>query len=563
MNRIEFIKSGEEKYGSKYSYDRLPDGTFKRKDKVPIVCNEHGVFYRDYEHFIVRGQTCPLCSRRRRYTKETFREFCQTLPHTKEYTFESTDYVRSNKKVTVYCHHRDEAGDEHGPFEITPSHLITGEGCPKCRYIKSSSRLRRSLGKVLELANEVHNGKYDYSLIKDYKNSETAYPILCPKHGVFYQSFNAHINAKHGCPVCAKESSTESKTYTTEEFIERASIVHSGKYDYSKTVYTGSGNKISISCPIHGEFEQIARNHLYGAGCPKCFFDKSGVEQELFDFVVGLLPGTVVEEQNRTVLHGKEIDVYVPSLKVGFEMNGLVWHSEKFENDKNYHLGKTLMSAENGVKLIQVFEDEWLLKKDVCKGRIRSILGKSNSRVYARSCEVKELDQTTAKKFITEYHLQGWTPAKHRYGLYNGDELVAVMTFGKPRKNLGMKSEEGTFELIRFCTKSGISVVGGAGKLLNYFVTGVNPRKIVTFADRRWSNGNLYEKLRFIRVGETDPSYFYVVGKKRVNRFTMRKDVLVSKYGCPPDMTEKQFCELNGWYRIYDCGTIKYVWYKK
>ena len=75
--------------------------------------------------------------------------------------------------------------------------------------------------------------------------------------------------------------------------------------------------------------------------CPKCIREKSVIETELFEYVKSLLPNENIEENDRTILNGKEIDVYVPNLKIGFEMNGLVWHSERFMKDSNYHLLKT------------------------------------------------------------------------------------------------------------------------------------------------------------------------------------------------------------------------------
>ena len=562
MKRDVFIREATEKYSTKYDFSLLPD-EMKAKEKVPIICPIHGKFYKDFQHFVKRGSECPLCSKRKRYTVEEFRNACAELPHTSEYTFEKTEYKRNDEKVIVTCHHLNENGKEHGDFYITPSHLKAGEGCPKCRYIKSANGRRRSFDEIVKISSEVHNGKYDYSLIKEYKNDRIKYPIICPEHGVFYQTFNNHIKGKQGCPVCGRERCDSSRILTAEEFIERAIAVHGNKYDYSNTEYISSRDYITITCPTHGEFKQVARNHLFGQGCPKCFFEKSSIERELFDFVKELLPNKEIIENDRKILDGKEIDVFVPALKIGFEMNGLIWHSEKFEDEKDYHLNKTKLAYSKGIRLIQIFEDEWNNKKSICKNRIKNILGLSDKKIYARQCEIREIDSKTAKLFVSENHLQGWTPSKIKLGAFYNNELVSVMTFGKPRINVSLKKGDGSFELIRFCTKGGISVVGIAGKFLNFFIKEYSPQEITSFADRRWSNGNLYEKIGFVKVSETQPSYCYIIDKKRINRFSLRKDILISKYNCPKELTEKQFCENNGWYRIYDCGTLKYVWKKE
>lgn len=131
---------------------------------------------------------------------------------------------------------------------------------------------KRTLGEIIELSKLKHGDKYDYSLITDYKNNTTKYPIICheknkdgTEHGIFYQDFAHHIDRGHGCPKCSGNNKL-----TTEEFIKRASNVHNNKYDYSKTVVNGSHNKVTILCPIHGEFKQKPSDHLHGQGCPKC-----------------------------------------------------------------------------------------------------------------------------------------------------------------------------------------------------------------------------------------------------------------------------------------------------
>ena len=130
------------------------------------------------------------------------------------------------------------------------------------------------------------------------------------------------------------------------------------------------------------------------------------------------------------------------------------------------------------------------------------------------------------------------------------------MTFGKPRKNLGSKGQENVYELLRFCPKLDTTVIGGASRLLKHFIKTMQPKEIISYSDRRWSDGNLYRKLGFELDHISQPNYFYVVNGKRKNRFALRKDVLVRDYGCDPTMSEREFTKTKGWYRIYDCGTM-------
>lgn len=124
---------------------------------------------------------------------------------------------------------------------------------------------------IIQRLISIHGNKYDYSKV-DYKNSNSKIILVCPKHGEF-QIYPKHINEGRGCQKCSKH------TITTEEFIEKAQQIHNNKYNYSNIKYTGSHDKIKIICPIHGEFEQEARKHLDGHGCPKCGFENTKNKQ--------------------------------------------------------------------------------------------------------------------------------------------------------------------------------------------------------------------------------------------------------------------------------------------
>lgn len=122
------------------------------------------------------------------------------------------------------------------------------------------------------------------------------------------------------------------------------------------------------------------------------------------------------------------------------------------------------------------------------------------------------------------------------------------------------KKENDVYELLRFCNKRGFSVVGAASKLFKHFVNANKPLSVISYADRRWSIGKLYEKLNFTFLYDSKPNYFYLINGNRKNRFGYRKDILISKYGCDKNDTEHNFCFNNGWYRIYDCGSKVYEW---
>ena len=181
-------------------------------------------------------------------------------------------------------------------------------------------------------------------------------------------------------------------------------------------------------------------------------------------------------------------------------------------------------------------------------------------RIYARKCVIKNIDRKQAKEFIENYHIQGYVEANIKLGAFYEDELVAVMTFTKPSLSKGMKTTANRMELSRFCSSK--SVIGIASKFLSYF-QGRYPhhKEIYSFADRRWSEGNVYEKIGMKRISYTEPNYFYFrkPENKRYHRFNFRKDVLREKLErFDSDKTEYENMLENGWYRIWDCGNIKY-----
>ena len=284
----------------------------------------------------------------------------------------------------------------------------------------------------------------------------------------------------------------------------------------------------------------------------------SGKEQEIFEFINNNYGGKILQS-NTTILNGKELDIYLPDLKIAIEFNGLYWHSELYK-DKNYHLEKTEKCEEKDIHLIHIYEDEWLYKQDIVKSRLLNLLNKSPNKIYARKTELKEIkDNKLIRQFLNDNHLQGFVDSGVKIGLYQNNDLVSIMTFGKKRKTHNSVSKEREYELLRFCNKINTNVIGGAGKLFKYFTRNYNPKEIISYADRSWSKGNLYEKLNFKFDSKTQPNYYYFDGKniKRLYRFNYRKDILV-KEGFDPDKSEHQIMSERGFSRIYNSGNLKY-----
>jgi hypothetical protein len=295
--------------------------------------------------------------------------------------------------------------------------------------------------------------------------------------------------------------------------------------------------------------------------CTNCYpiSDTSSIaEKEILNFIKDNYDGIIIENDNN-VIKPYEIDILLPELNIGFEFNGVYWHSEKFKN-KNYHLNKLNRSNIVDVSLITIWEDEWNIKRDICESFILNKLGKSN-KIWARNCKISLVNYSDSKRFLDENHLQGDCKSSVRIGLYYKDELISLMTFSKLRLPVGGKSKEDVWELTRFCNKCKYSGGGGASKLLKYFINLKDPKEIQTYSDNMISSGKLYEKLGFYYSHTSNPGYWYSINGIRYHRFNFRKSKLVEQ-GADPDKFEHEIMEEMGYLRVWSAGNKKWIWRK-
>ena len=259
--------------------------------------------------------------------------------------------------------------------------------------------------------------------------------------------------------------------------------------------------------------------------------------------------------RDTSIIFRKELDFLIEKFKLGIEVDGLYWHSDVFRPDINYHINKTESFNELGYSVIHIFEDEIIRKKEIVKSRIESLIGKSE-RIYARKCELVELTKEEKSKFLKKNHLQGNDQSIVRVGLKYDNEIISIMTFGVNRNIMGKKNKSGEYELYRFCHKLGITVVGGFSKMLKYFEKNYKPKKITTYADRRWSEGNVYKKNGMKFSHNSKPNYWYCKGKRRLHRAQFQKHKLKDKLeNFDPNLTEKENMRNNNWTIVYDCGS--------
>lgn len=268
--------------------------------------------------------------------------------------------------------------------------------------------------------------------------------------------------------------------------------------------------------------------------------------------------GFDVIENDRTILNGLELDIFIPEKKIAIEYNGVHWHSTQFIQDRNYHLKKYEMCCEKGVRLVSLFCDEFRRNPEIIKTKIASLLGVSpRKRVPARKTQVfipKVSDVTT---FYQKYHIQQSTAATHHLGLEYDGTMVACMSFyARPSQG------EGHYELVRFATSC--DVVGGFSKLLKAFIRRMEPTKITSFADLRISDGNVYFKNGFNYVSQTKPNYYYVKNGKRYRKNGFKRKNIENYFYSgkfeffDPELSESKNMEMNGYHQIFDIGLLKF-----
>jgi hypothetical protein len=276
-------------------------------------------------------------------------------------------------------------------------------------------------------------------------------------------------------------------------------------------------------------------------------------EDSLYEFISSIYNGEI-RRSDTELLSGLELDIFLPELSLAIELNGDRFHSDLYKT-RNYHLKKTIECEQKGVRLIHIWLCDWNSKSEIIKSQLKNIIGKSENKIWARKCDIREVSFTESKLFLSKNHLQGNSVSKYRYGLYYNGELVQLITFGKLRKATGRNHIDNSYELIRLCSKLNTVVVGGAGKLLNHFIKNHQPNSILSFANRDWSNGNMYFKLSMELVGYTPVGYFYSNGSRKEHRFNYQKHKLI-KMGFDPNKTEYQIMSDRGYYRIWNTGNL-------
>lgn len=371
----------------------------------------------------------------------------------------------------------------------------------------------------------------EHKIINEKRNK-----TMISKYGVVYNSQRPEVKevlSKPKIDYSIYKTLSDNEWLTNEYLIKKRTSVDIGKelgIDYS-----------TVLSHLRKQGFETRQRSMY-----------SMVEIEIYNYISDL--SIIVEQNVRNIIPPYELDLYIKEKNIAIEVNGLYWHSfhpssGKKENKKQ-HINKTIECEKLGIQLIHITDYEWINKQDIIKSLLRSKLG-LNERIYARNCEIKEVSTNDAKSFLEQYHLQGFIGSTYYTGLYHNSELQMIMTFGKNRYGDGV-------ELHRMCSKSGITVVGGIGKILKYFTHNHNIDKIVTYCDYSKTNGVGYENAGFVKQSITDLGYFWTDGTNTLSRYSTQKKKLKKILGDNFDENLSESINMfNAKYRRYwDCGNI-------
>lgn len=509
-------------------------------------------------------------------------------------------YKTSNDKHDIKCLLCD------GIFEATPKSKMANfkkhktPGCPKCTHSRRYSSVRKTnIEKLKERFNFVEPEFFTNDTMLQVTNKVCGHTftskvgnlltreVECPECGIVnritrLQAYNEKINSlKRNSLEGLEGYSTRVRLYTERTYREFEDTINPLKLERKRSGSVEGyhlDHIVSIKeCFLNNVPEELCahvdnlRMVKWDENAEKWAHPQSNIPEILIEY----FPNYKIREDFRNSFEGVEcgveiispfvFDLYNPSTKTA-----VIFHIKEniVESNvgKQYCLNLLKKCADNNIRLIQVLDDEWILNRRLVYLKINHILNKGSSKkIYARKTKLELVDNPTKNEFLNNYHIQGADKSHINIGAYYSDQLVAVMTFCKPRVLMNKKhlNKEGYWELSRFATHNDFRVIGIASKLLKYFVRNYDWQYIYSFADLRWStfDSNVYEQSGFILdKKKPTPEYHYIVDGKRMHRWGFRKDALREKFPDKFDPTKTEYENMLsiGYDRVWDCGHLKY-----
>lgn len=466
----------------------------------------------------------------------------------------------SNKKVWWLC-------PEGHDWEALVTSLTAGQDCPYCSGNRVWEGFNDLATTVPTLAAQWHPTKNSITPQEISSGSNKKVWWLCPSGHEWQAQVNNRKNGS-GCFQCSYTEGKRQLTVSTPKpnvddfatlFQSIAAEWHPTKNGtYRPNMFKkGSDHRSWWECSVGHEWEaKIADRTHYQTGCPFCSLSiyVSKGEQQIVDFILSLK--LKVEQSNRSILDGSEIDIWVAEKRIGIEFNGVYWHNDSRKTTK-YHYNKWLIAKNKGIQLIQIWEDDWNRNSQLIKDMLAYKLGVSSlPKIFARKTSVVEMNKTEVQKFMEANHVQGFASGSYYLGLQDteNNNIVAVIILKNEAKTDGK-----SLNIIRYATSS--NVVGGFTKLLTYAEKTLLPDRFVTFSDHTISDGGLYSNNGFTADKELPPDYMYVINSVRKHKFGYRvkrfknDENLLWEEG----LTESELAKLNNLNRIWDAGKTRWV----
>ncbi len=383
------------------------------------------------------------------------------------------------------------------------------------------------------------------------------YGLLMTAEARQNNAYNAKINKNPN--AMSKMRLAYGKKVRSAISLEKAKqIVADRGYEYVGG-FTSISKPFIVKCLQCNKNKTVSKiNTIVKNSCSSCSgTGTSMAEKEIQEWLSSLgVPSDKFKFKERA--GGREIDIHVPSARIGIEYCGLYWHNEQSPSPRlrEYHKTKMKKANDEGIRLITIFQDEWTNRNRQVKNFIKSAIGIHNQKVFARKCTIKEISKEESNNFLKSTHIQGSGKTHISFGIFLEEELLGVITGAKHHRN----NQKECFVLNRMSFKDGVLIVGGASKLTSRLLEYAKKegyKKLISWSDNRWSEGNVYKKLGFTLEEELGPDYSYVNGQNRISKQSCQKKDLL-KMGAIGN-TESEMAISIGLYRIWDCGKKRWT----
>lgn len=390
--RTVFIEKARAIYGDSYNYSSID--FIDSKTPIRLHCQLHGEFIvRPAGH--LNGQHCRKCKQSANAllnAKKVAARFIQKakLVHGDRFDYSRAHETDSEGRALIIC-------PVHGEFWQLKNNHLSGRGCRLC-----SNRARTTTVEEFIARSQKAHGEnaFDYSKVKQFATSRDQVEIICRVHGPFLQIARDHMRGV-GCQRC----SIERTKITFSEFLERARAVHGDRYGYLEESWRVDPQFITVVCPDHGPYQQNWQNHCIGMGCSKCKSQVSKPEIEIFEALSLAIPESI-RQSVRSVISPKELDIWIPELRLAVEFNGTAYHDKSIwakslrnTDIRSRELNKTMLCEELNIRLIHIWEDdyrrdsEWWLNailEAIAYARIEDIAGLDS---HIHSLELRASEQ--------------------------------------------------------------------------------------------------------------------------------------------------------------------------